>query len=269
MYSRAQMIVYWPRLAADLQEARNACRTCHINAPSYAKLPPTAPEIPTTPFQMIFADYFQLRGKHFLVIGDRLTGWTEVVQARNCTASSGSKGLCEALRMVLARFGVPEQISSDGGPEFTSKETTDFYARWGIKHRLSSAHFPQSNGRAEVAVKITKRMLDDNMADDGSLNTDKVVRALLQQRNTPDRDCKLSPAEVLFGRCLRDAMPQLDKSVAIFESDQIQSQWHQAWAAKEEAIRMRLVRSCEQLELGSRELPSLREGDHVFIQNQD
>ena len=269
MYSRAQMIVYWPRLAADLQDARNACRTCHINAPSYAKLPPTAPEIPTTPFQMIFADYFQLRGKHFLVIGDRLTGWTEVVQARKCTASSGSKGLCEALRMVLARFGVPEQISSDGGPEFTSKETTDFYARWGIKHRLSSAHFPQSNGRAEVAVKITKRMLDDNMADDGSLNTDKVVRALLQQRNTPDRDCKLSPAEVLFGRCLRDAMPQLDKSVAIFESDQIHSQWHQAWAAKEEAIRTRLVRSCEQLEMGSRELPSLREGDHVFIQNQD
>ena len=60
-----------------------------------------------------------------------------------------------------------------------------------------------------------------------------------------------------------------NKSVAIFESDQIHSQWHQAWAAKEEAIRTCLVRSCEQLEMGSRELPSLREGDHVFIQNQD
>jgi len=96
-----------------------------------------------------------------------------------------------------------------------------------------------------------------------------MVRALLQQRNTPDRDCQLSPAEVLFGRGLRDAMPQLSKSVQIFESDQIHNQWHEAWAAKEEAIRARLVRSCEQLEMGSRELPSLREGDHVLIQNQD
>ena len=59
MYSRAQTIgiVYWPRLAADLEEACDACRSCHRNAPSHAKLPPTAPEISTTPFQMIFGDY--------------------------------------------------------------------------------------------------------------------------------------------------------------------------------------------------------------------
>ena len=107
MYSRAQTIVYWPRLAADLEDARGACRSCHRNAPSQAKLPPTAPEIPNTPFQMIFADYFQLSGKHYLVIGDRLSRWTEVVQMRMSSASSGSKGLCEALRMIIARFGVP------------------------------------------------------------------------------------------------------------------------------------------------------------------
>ena len=155
-----------------------------------------------------------------------------------------------------------------GGPEVTSKEAADLYARWGIKHRLSSAYFPQSKGRAEVAMRITKRLLQDNMAENGSLNTDNMVQSLLQQRNTPDRDCKLSPAEVLFGRGLRDAMPQLSKSVQIFESGRLYNQWHQAWAAKEEAIRSWLVRSCEQLQMGSRELPPLREGDQVFIQNQ-
>ena len=203
------------------------------------------------------------------MVGDRLSGWTEIVQVRKNSASSGAKGLCEALRKIFATFGVPEEISSDGGPEFVATEATDFYSRWGLKHRLSSAYFPQSNGRAEVAVKITKRLLEDNMTEDGTLNTDKMVRALLQQRNTPDRDCKLRPAEVLFGRGLRDAMPQLAKSATIFKSDKIHNQWHQAWSAKEEAIRARLVRSCEQLETGSRELPSLREGDQVFIQNQD
>jgi len=256
-------------MTADIEEARDKCRTCHRNAPSQAKLPPTAPKLPTTPFQMIYADYLQLVRKHYLIIGDRLSGWTEVVKADPGTSSSGSKGLCDALRNVFVSFGVPEELSSDGGPEFVSAEATDFYCRWGVTHRISSAYFPQSNGRAEVAVKLTKRLLEDNVDANGNLNTDKVVRALLQQRNTPDRDCQLSPAQIIFGRTLRDTMPQLDKSVPIFESDRLHNQWHQAWSAKEQAIRSRLIRSCEDLEEGSRELPVLREGDSVLIQNQD
>ena len=74
---------------------------------------------------------------------------------------------------------------------------------------------------------------------------------------------------MLFGRVLPDAMPQLAKEVPIFGSDMIHKQWHKAWEAKEEAIKSRLVRSCEQLEPGSSELPPLREGDQVFVQNQN
>ena len=160
---------------------------------------------------------------------------------------------------------MPEEISNDGGPEFVSNEAKEFYIRWGVAHRLSSAYFPQSNGRAEVAVKHTNRLLEENVGINGNLNTDKVVCALLQQRNTPDKDCQLSPAQIKFGRPLRDSMPQIDKAIPIFESSQLHNQWHQAWSAKEEAIRSRLVCSCENLEKGSRELPPLREGVSVFI----
>ena len=98
---------------------------------------------------------------------------------------------------------------------------------------MSSAYFAQSNGRAEVAVKAMNRLVEENMGINSSLDNDKIVRALLQQRNTPDNVCKLSPAEILFGRSLRDALPKLDKSVRIHNSGQLHSQWHEAWRAKE------------------------------------
>ena len=88
-------MVFWPGMTADIEESQNECRTCHRNAPSQAKLPLTAP---TTPFEMIYADYFQLVSKHYLIVGNRLFGWTEVVKTGLGTSSSGYKGLCEALR---------------------------------------------------------------------------------------------------------------------------------------------------------------------------
>ena len=104
-------------------------------------------------------------------------------------------------------------------------------------------------------MKSSKRLLVDNITTNGSLDTDEMVRALLQQRNTPDRDCSLIPAEILFGRGLRDT-PQLSKSVSIHDNKHLHSQWHRAWTAKEETLRTRLVRSCEKLEVGSKELPA-------------
>ena len=185
MFSRAQATVFWPGMTLDLETARKSCNSCNRNAPSQTKLPPSARQVPNLPFQMIFADFFTLKGKNFLVFGDRLSGWTEVLRVNT---RSGSKGLCEALRTVFSTFGVPEETSSDGGPGFAAQEFKDFFARW-----MSSDYFAQSNGRAEVAVKAMKRLIEENMGINGYLDNDKIVRALLQQMNTPDNVCKLSP----------------------------------------------------------------------------
>ena len=63
------------------------------------------------------------------------------------------------------------ELSSDGGPEFIAKETESFLKRWGVRHRLSSVAFPSSNGRAELAVKLTKRLLMNNVSTNGDLKS--------------------------------------------------------------------------------------------------
>merc|ERR1719494_100120 len=93
MENRAREIVYWPGMTNDIESTRSCCRECCRNAPSQAALPAAAPEIPSTPFEAIFADFFEESGYHYLVAGDRLSGWVEVYSSRVSSNQAGSAGL--------------------------------------------------------------------------------------------------------------------------------------------------------------------------------
>ena len=204
---------------------------------------------------------------HYLLTGDRLSGWVKVFSAPFGSKHSGSNGLIAHLRSLFVTFGVPESLSSDGGPEFVASNTSHFLESWGVKHRISSAYFPQSNGRAEVAVKEVKRFLLSCIGPSGSLDNDKFLRGILQLRNTPDKDCKVSPAQIIFGKPLRDAFSFVNREIK-FTNPAISPLWRGAWNAKEEALKSRFVKSVEQLNAHANKLPELSVGNRVFVQNQ-
>ena len=266
MSIRARSIIFWPGMTEDIQSTRAQCQDCNASAPSQAPIPTTASVPPSTPFEEIFADYFDCDA-HYLIVGDRLSGWTDVFRSPHGSPQAGADGLVACLRSYCTRFGVPTEISSDGGPEFVAHSTQDFLRRWGISHRLSSAYNAQSNGRAEAAVKVTKRLLRSNTEPSGTLNTDRFLRAMMQLRNTPDPDCNVSPAMIVFGRPIRDAFAfinRLDK----FSNHNIRPTWREAWEKKEEALRERFHKTAERLNGHARQLPDLGVGDRCYVQNQ-
>ena len=108
----------------------------------------------------------------------------------------------------------------------------------------------------------------DNIGPNGDLDNDKMVGALLTKRNTPDYGCKLSPAQILFGKPLRDALPYIDRKVMLFNNPLVNPQWKDAWNLKEGAMKVRYVKTMENLSEHAHALKPLRHGDHVFIQNQ-
>ena len=118
-----------------------------------------------------------------------------------------AKGLVKILRELSTTFGVAENLTSDDGHQFRAHDTQEFLARWAIEHRVSAAYNPHSNLRAESAVKTAKRMLMSSTKSDGSPNWDHVSRALLQHINTPIKVLGLSPAQLLFGRSIKDLLP--------------------------------------------------------------
>ena len=267
MESRARSTVFWPGLINDISATRAACQECNKIAPSQPHLPPAPYDPPTTPFEKIVADFFHFGGWYYLVVADRLSGWPEAFKCDQGSSQSGADGLISCLRQCFAVFGVPTEISSDGGPEFTAHRTADFLKKWDIHHRLSSSYHPQSNGRAEVAVKTMKRLLRSNTNSDGSLNNDNFLRAILQLRNTPDPDCDLSPAQIVFGRPLRDAFSFVNR-LEKFTNPNILPTWRQAWREKESALRQRYHRTSEALKTHAKQLPPLDVGDRCYVQNQ-
>ena len=265
MMSRATASIFWPGITTDIQEARKQCRTCDSMSPSQPHLPAAEPFVAVLPFQAVATDYFNERGKNYLLTVDRFTNWPDLRQASAATAEAGAAGLIKALRQLFAQFGVPEHLSSDGGPEYTSQIIKDFMSRWGITHRLSSAYHPQSNGRAEVALKAMKRLLVDNVDENGNINTDAVMRGMLQLRNTPERDSGLSPAQVLLGRSLRDSLPApppFANRVSVFdETSPVDHHWNDTWRAKENVLRARLAKQVDRLDRNTRKLAPLFIGD--------
>ena len=257
MLRRARHSVYWPGIEGDLHYHRSQCTSCERHSPS---LPAEVMEMtpaPEYPFQQTVMDLFQLEGHMYLAYCDRLTGWLEIAHFPNGTSSTK---VMTKLRSYFIRWGAPEQLSTDGGTNLVSEEMMAFYRRWKVDIRLSSAHYPQSNGRAEAAVKSAKRIIRSCISGTGSLDNDKVTLAMLQYLNTPLRDVNKSPAQLATGRQLRDGVPTARLNYLV------DRHWKKAIRKRERHV---AEKNRETVEKGpDRRFKPIQPGTQVRIQNQ-
>ena len=105
-------------------------------------------------------------------------------------------------------------------------------------------------------------MLRENISPQGSLNTDKMSRALLAYRNTPNKDLGLSPARILYGRALRDHLPT---PRAFLEQ---RKEWVLLKADREKALATKYGKLQEDLNRHAHPLKPLNVGSVVQVQNQ-
>ena len=112
-------------------------------------MPPVNPKVTLYPFQSICADFFSLNSRSYLTIVDRFSNWLSIFHLEKDT----SEELLKILREYFAIFGIPITFTSDGAKVFTSQTVEEFFRRYGVVLRVTTAYNPRSNKRAEIAVK--------------------------------------------------------------------------------------------------------------------
>ena len=106
---------------------------------------------------MCATDIFMLEGIDHLVVDDFYSKMI-LVQCLPPGQSNANK-VISLLKEMFSEHGIPKVLRSDNGPQYASAQFTDFCISWGISHKTSSPHYPQSNGFAEVCVKSVKHAL--------------------------------------------------------------------------------------------------------------
>ncbi|KAK3516305.1 hypothetical protein QTP70_009433 [Hemibagrus guttatus] len=145
---------WWPSLGPDVERYVRQCATC-AQAQTSCQRPEGLLEslpVPQRPWSHLPVDFLTDLPDSggftaIMVVVDRFSKGCKLVPL---------KGLPTAMQTadamfyhVFQNFGLPEDIVSDRGPQFTSRVWGALCARLDIGVSLSSSHHPQSNGQAE------------------------------------------------------------------------------------------------------------------------
>ena len=127
---RARISVWWPGISNQIKEMIRHCSHCSKEKTQWKE-----PLMPSTlyPWQRI--------GIHSWWDNISTHHWLFFAVSRNYQTHDHT---IAALKSTFFRYGIPEEVVSDNGPQYSSQEFGDFAKECGFRHITSSPHFPQS-----------------------------------------------------------------------------------------------------------------------------
>jgi hypothetical protein len=237
--ARCRDSVWWPKVDADIEDFVRRCGACVTAEKAFKPLRTSwgVTNLPAGPWRQIQVDILgELTAReiphshrYLIVVHDLYSKWPEVVASSSITTSA----CIEALQGLFVRWGLPDEVTTDNGPQFVSAEFTDFLASTGIEHRRTPRYCPPQNGGVERFNGFIKGALRALLAD-GVPGKQAVQELLLAYRTAPHSLTEKTPAELMLGRKLRMPLDKLRPPVpesATFQDlrAQITQKQHRLW----------------------------------------
>ena len=194
----------WHGIKRDI---RNWCKECHECQSSKIHRHIKAPLVERPPPNYRFCSlHVDLVGPlpisqgmtYLFTIIDRFTRWAEAIPIPDAHASTCATAF---IQHWISRFGVPQDIISDRGKQFTSNLWTELNKLLGIEAHTTTAYHPQANGMVERFHRQLKASLKARSTGPDWVSEIPLVLLGIRTSTRVDPDC--SPAELVYGSTLR------------------------------------------------------------------
>ena len=147
-------------MSADCLAFARSCNACQISKiHRHVRTPLVDRPLPDDRFLSLHLDIVgplpESQGRSYLLtIMDRFSRWLEAIPMTTVTAADCATAL---LRHWVSRYGVPQDITTDQGPQFTSSLWSELMKLLGIKALRTTSYHPQTNGRLRESTVSLKR----------------------------------------------------------------------------------------------------------------
>lgn len=199
---------WWPTLSRDVRDRVKSCKTCQTMKSRrhrpYGEA--QALRMPNRPWQEITMDFITdlppvkkngVEVDAILVIVDRYSKMNVYVPT---TKRCDSVELAIILRdYVVRHYGMPEGILTDRGSVFTSQYWSDFAFEAQVKHKLSTAFHPQTDGQTERMNQTLEQYLRCYCSENQTEWADRLSQAEFAVNNSLHHALRMSPFEILYG----------------------------------------------------------------------
>ena len=193
----------WKNLKKDVIEWCRACDPCQTSKVARHTLTPWSKRVP--PDRRFGSIHVDLVGplpeseghKYLFTVVDRWTRWPEAIPLVDMTAKSCARAL---LRHWVARFGLPSDVTTDRGRQFTSDLWTQMNKMLGIKNNTTTAYHPMANGLVE---RLHRQLKSSIMARSTGVDwMEQLPLVMLGIRTAWRTELDCSPAELVYGTAL-------------------------------------------------------------------
>lgn len=193
----------WHGMSKQIGQWVRECKSCQqCKVTTHVKSPLSSFKPPERRFDHVHVDLVgplpASRGYTYLfTMVDRFTRWPEVVPLTDISTTSCARALVGGW---VSRFGLPLDITSDRGTQFTSKLWAEMAELLGTKLHHTTAYHPQANGMVERFHRTLKAALMTRLTN--STWIDELPWVLLGLRTAPKEDLHASSAELVYGATL-------------------------------------------------------------------
>ena len=200
--------VVWRHMRNDVRKFVAQCPCCQKNrmTPFTGVLTKYSLSTTTGPMKRLSIDTVgpfptdEDGNSYILVVIDNFSRWTMLWPTPDATGLSAAKALVKHLGI----FSTPDEIQSDGGPQFYSSMVETLYELTGIDKLKSAPYSHQENGIAERAIKTLQEHLRAFLFDREIKKSWSTILPLIQRIMNASRHQTIScsPAEIIFGNSI-------------------------------------------------------------------